>query len=66
MTSDHFRGRKPHFRVRAAQLADDDRQRLAARRTQGTNGVDRLPLHPRVGIVDQGDQIIEQAVIARR
>ena len=48
------------------QLADDDRQRLRPERTQGANGVDRLPLHPRVGVVEQGDEIAEQAVVARR
>ena len=40
-------------------------ERLAARRAQGTDGVDRLPLHPRVGVVEQGHEIAEQPVVAR-
>ncbi len=64
VTSDQFRGRKPHLRVRTVQLPDDDRQRLATRRTQGTDGIDRVSLHPSVGVVEQDHQITEQAIIA--
>ncbi len=40
------------------------RQRFATRRTQETNGIDRLPLHAIVRVVDHGLEIAEQPVIA--
>ena len=44
-----------------------DRQRTAPRRAEGTNGIDRLPLHPRVGFVlSRASEIADQAVIAWR
>ena len=43
----------------------DDGQGLAARRAQGADGVDRLPLDPRVGVVEQGHEVVEQAFVAR-
>ncbi len=52
--------------ARIVQLLDDRAERLAAPGTEGTQGIDRASLHPRVGIVEQRPDVADQAVIPWR
>ena len=57
VTPDHFRGRKPHLRVFAAQLSDDGTERTAAGGPRERIVSIACSLHSRIAVIEHGNQV---------